>query len=118
MTLILSHLSRAFVLQSSDRLVTRLHTGADPTPFDSVANKTIVYLGRVAHFSLESIALETSNPIFLLGAPCLPGFGKRGIRPEGTDHRVAALKLRPFDFAQGGLFSAAIQAPTLTGFSR
>src|ERR1700692_187490 len=60
MTLILSHLSRVFALQSSDRLVTRLNTGQDPTPFDPLANKTIVYLARDA-----IVAMSYTGPAYI-----------------------------------------------------
>src|ERR1700730_6856922 len=60
MTLILSHLSSAFALQSSDRLVTRLNMGRGPTPFDPLANKTIVYLARDA-----IVAMSYTGPAYI-----------------------------------------------------
>src|SRR5260221_2095551 len=60
MTLILSHLSRAFVLQSSDRLVTRLNPGRAPSPFDPLANKTILYLARDA-----IVAMGYTGPAYI-----------------------------------------------------
>jgi hypothetical protein len=52
-TLILSHLSRGFVLQVSDRLVTRIRPGDSPSPFDALANKTIIYGARDAIVSMS-----------------------------------------------------------------
>ncbi len=52
MTLILSHLSRGFVLQVSDRLVTRIRPGDTPSLFDALANKTIIYQARDAIVSM------------------------------------------------------------------
>jgi hypothetical protein len=60
MTLILSHLSSAFVLQSSDRLVTRLNPGQPPSSFDALANKTIVYLARDA-----IVAMSYTGPAYI-----------------------------------------------------
>jgi hypothetical protein len=53
MTLILSHLSRGFVLQVSDRLVTGARPGVAPAPFDLLANKTIIYQARDAIVSMS-----------------------------------------------------------------
>src|SRR5260221_2114773 len=54
MTLILSHLSRSFVLQMSDRLVTKIPPGNDsPSSFDALANKTIIYCARDAIVSMS-----------------------------------------------------------------
>jgi hypothetical protein len=52
-TLILSHMSRAFVSQVSDRLVTKTAKGHTPTPFDALSNKNIVYWARDAIVSIS-----------------------------------------------------------------
>jgi hypothetical protein len=53
MTLILSHLSRGFALQVSVRLVTSTRPGDSPSPFDALANKTIIYQARDAIVSMS-----------------------------------------------------------------
>jgi hypothetical protein len=53
MTLILSNLCRSFVSQVSDRLVSRKQADYSPAPFDSLANKTIIYGARDAIVSMS-----------------------------------------------------------------
>ena len=52
MTLILSHVSRSFALQVSDRLVTKVGQGNNPSQFDVLSNKNIVYRARDAIVSI------------------------------------------------------------------
>ena len=44
---------------------------------------------RVARISVGSLTLETNTSFPSWGAPCLPGFGKRGTRPEATNLSTA-----------------------------
>jgi hypothetical protein len=86
MTLILSHLSRAFVLQVSDRLVTKEARGTPPSRFDALANKSIVYWARdaivtIAYTGAAYIgALSTDDWIVqkLTGVDVSENFGMRG----------------------------------------
>jgi hypothetical protein len=51
-TLILSHLSRTFVLQVTDRLVVAKRNDNILHPFDALANKNLIYLARDAIVSI------------------------------------------------------------------
>jgi hypothetical protein len=59
MTLIMTEVSRLFVLHVADRLVTR-----DRSPFDRTANKTVIYRARDG-----IVAMSYTGPAYIAGLP-------------------------------------------------
>lgn len=113
MTLILSHLSRGFVLQVSDRLVTGIQPGKSPSSFDALANKTIIYWARDAIVGMSYTGpayvgqLPTDDWIakMLTGFDVSQEFGMRtGPLPQwwdiGQATRLLARELRRSEIAE------------------
>jgi hypothetical protein len=92
-TLILSHLSRSFVLQVSDRLVMKKGQGTPASSFDALANKSIVYWTRDAVVAIAYTGVAYIGPLptddwivqKLTGVDVSEKFGMRGFSPPSLD---------------------------------